>query len=77
MLAPTRLNTICFSLDSPYHDKVGTFLQTLNARGKVFMTPTTFNNVSGIRAALVNWRTTEKDLEIVQNELLEVLGIVK
>tara|TARA_Y100000310_G_scaffold315388_1_gene365842 strand:- start:2624 stop:3973 length:1350 start_codon:yes stop_codon:yes gene_type:complete len=77
LLAPTRLNTICFSLDSPYHDKVGTFLQTLNARGKVFMTPTTFNNVSGIRAALVNWRTTEKDLEIVQNELLEVLGIVK
>jgi glutamate/tyrosine decarboxylase-like PLP-dependent enzyme len=73
LLAPTRLNTVCFSLEEPYYHSVDEFLQKLNARGKVFMTPTVFNNTKGIRAALVNWRTTEADVKIATNEMNAVL----
>ncbi len=70
LLAPVRLNTVCFSLTDPHHDKVHAFLEILNARGKVFMTPTQYLGTAGIRAALVNWRTTQEDLRVVQKELL-------
>lgn len=70
LLAPVRLNTVCFTLKNESNPlKIQAFLDMLNARGKVFMTPTVFNNKKGIRAALVNWRTTEKDVQIVQEEM--------
>ncbi|MEQ9378173.1 MAG: pyridoxal-dependent decarboxylase [Imperialibacter sp.] len=71
LLAPVRLNTVCFSVKGAHPPKVDLFLHTLNERGKVFMTPTAFNGRKGIRAALVNWRTTEEDVAIVQQEMLE------
>lgn len=73
LLAPVRLNTVCFSLGEQKDPaEVQAFLQQLNARGKVFMTPTVFRGRSGIRAALVNWRTTEEDIRLVQEEMLTV-----
>ena len=77
LLAPVRLNTVCFTLRQE-HDpqKVQTFLDTLNARGKVFMTATVFNGRKGIRAAFVNWRTTEADVALVQQEMLSVFNHV-
>ena len=70
LLAPVRLNTVCFTLKNETNPlKIQAFLDTLNARGKVFMTPTVFNNRKGIRAALVNWRTTGKDVLMVQEEM--------
>jgi hypothetical protein len=44
---------------------VQAYLTALNQTGKVFMTPTIYNHKKGIRAAFVNWRTSEKDLELV------------
>lgn len=74
LLSPVRLNTVCFSLAGE-HDaaRVREFLQTLNARGRVFMTPTVFNGRAGIRAALVNWRTTDRDIELVEAEMKSAL----
>ena len=70
LLSPVRLNTVCFTLrDEMNQLKVQAFLDTLNDSGKVFMTPTFFNKRKGIRAALVNWRTTEKDILIVKEEM--------
>ena len=70
LLAPVRLNTVCFTLKNETNPlKIQAFLDTLNARGKVFMTPTVFNNRKGIRAAMVNWRTTGKDVLMVQEEM--------
>ena len=33
------------------------------------MTPTVYQNRKGIRASFVNWRTAEKDIQIVIEEM--------
>lgn len=75
LLAPTRLNTVCFTLVGEEGQvKVSSFLSKLNATGKVFMTPTMYDGKKGIRAAFVNWQTNEQDIEIVKAEMEKVLG---
>jgi glutamate/tyrosine decarboxylase-like PLP-dependent enzyme len=75
--APVRLNVVCFSvkdLNGVQLEKEALmrFLDTLNHRGRVFMTPTLYNGVWCLRAALVNWQTQQKDVEIAWNELCAV-----
>lgn len=73
LLAPVRLNTVCFTLkESP--DNVPGFLERLNSAGKVFMTPTVYGGRTGIRAALVNWRTTREDVQLAIDEMERSLG---
>jgi glutamate/tyrosine decarboxylase-like PLP-dependent enzyme len=70
LLAPTRLNNVCFTLaGEDNQEKVNLFLTHLNDTGKVFMTPTVYQKRKGIRASFVNWRTTEKDIQIVIEEM--------
>jgi len=65
LLAPVRLNTVCFTLAGEANqEKLTEFLSRLNDTGKVFMTPTVYNGKKGIRAALVNWRTRTKDITL-------------
>lgn len=71
LLAPVRLNTVCFTLTDESH--VPEFLNKLNATGKVFMTPTFYNGKKGIRAAFVNWRTSVADIELATTTMLEIL----
>lgn len=71
LLAPVRLNTVCFTLKEENH--VPEFLNKLNATGKVFMTPTFYNGKKGIRAAFVNWRTSVADVELATTTMLEIL----
>jgi len=71
LLAPVRLNTVCFTLREENH--VPEFLNKLNATGKVFMTPTFYNGKRGIRAAFVNWRTSTDDIELATTAMLEIL----
>lgn len=73
LLAPIRLNNVCFTLKGEENqDKVGEFLTKLNDTGKVFMTPTVYQNRKGIRASFVNWRTTEEDIKIALEEMKAV-----
>lgn len=66
LLAPTRLNNVCFTLRGEgRQDRVPAFLSALNATGTVFMTPTVYLGKKGIRAAFVNWRTGEADVDRV------------
>ncbi len=75
LLAPIRLNNVCFTLKGDHNqEKVTQFLTNLNDSGKVFMTPTVYQNRKGIRASFVNWRTTEKDIRIVIKEMKETLN---
>lgn len=75
LLAPVRLNTVCFTLNSDNDPgQVNEFLNRLTRNGQVFMTPTVYGGSAGIRAAFVNWRTTGQDLEIIWNEMNRVLG---
>ena len=74
LLAPIRLNNVCFTLKGEHNqEKVSQFLSVLNDTGKVFMTPTVYQNRKGIRASFVNWRTTEDDVKLVIEEMREVL----
>jgi glutamate/tyrosine decarboxylase-like PLP-dependent enzyme len=74
LLAPMRLNTVCFTLRGEEHqNNVAEFLTRLNASGKVFMTPTVYQGRKGIRAAFVNWRTTEEDVAIAIEAIEKVL----
>ena len=66
LLAPVRLNNVCFTLRGEQNqDKVSLFLNKLNDTGKVFMTPTVYNGKKGIRASFVNWRTNSNDVDII------------
>lgn len=66
LLAPVRLNTVCFTLSGENgQEKISSCLTKLNDTGKVFMTPTMYKGKKGIRAAFVNWRTDITDLETV------------
>ncbi|AUD04793.1 pyridoxal phosphate-dependent decarboxylase family protein [Spirosoma pollinicola] len=71
LLAPVRLNTVCFSLRDAEPEQVKTFLTTLNNTGLVFMTPTVYRGRAGIRAAFVNWRTTDEDVAMVFEEMVK------
>ena len=70
LLAPVRLNTVCFK---PNLVDSSEFLKRLNASGRVFMTATRYQGESGVRAALVNWRTTDTDLAIAIEEIQKAL----
>jgi glutamate/tyrosine decarboxylase-like PLP-dependent enzyme len=77
LLAPTRLNNVCFTLAGEHNqEKVNLFLTQLNDKGKVFMTPTVYQNRKGIRASFVNWRTNEKDVKIVIEEMKKIISTV-
>ncbi|MFB3389353.1 pyridoxal phosphate-dependent decarboxylase family protein [Flavobacterium sp. LAR06] len=74
LLAPIRLNNVCFTLKGNHNqEKVSAFLTLLNDKGKVFMTPTVYQNRKGIRASFVNWRTAEEDIKIVIEEMKETI----
>jgi glutamate/tyrosine decarboxylase-like PLP-dependent enzyme len=74
LLAPTRLNNVCFTLAGDHNqEKVNLFLTHLNDKAKVFMTPTVYQNRKGIRASFVNWRTNENDICIAIAEMNEIL----
>jgi glutamate/tyrosine decarboxylase-like PLP-dependent enzyme len=68
LLAPVRLNVACFTLrrpeGRPSQEEIRAFLERLRDDGRVFLTPTVYDGVPGIRAAISNWRTTERDLDM-------------
>ncbi len=75
LVAPVRLNVVCFSLkNNP--DKNHEFLRLLNSRGKVFMTPTNLSGALCIRAAFVNFRTAEKDIKLAIEEMEAVSALI-
>lgn len=74
LLAPTRLNNVCFTLAGDQNqEKVYLFLAKLNDSGKVFMTPTMYIGRKGIRASFVNYRTSESDIDLIVQEIQEII----
>jgi glutamate/tyrosine decarboxylase-like PLP-dependent enzyme len=67
LLAPVRMNVVCFTLSDG--SDVGAFLARLRDDGRVLLTPTTFQGMAGMRAAISNWRTREEDVEIAWQAL--------
>ncbi|MDN3262641.1 pyridoxal-dependent decarboxylase [Streptomyces sp. CSDS2] len=66
LLAPVRLNVVCFTLAAdPSEERVARLARAVAASGEAFVTPTVYDGVPGLRAAFSNWRTTEADTDRV------------
>jgi glutamate/tyrosine decarboxylase-like PLP-dependent enzyme len=68
LLAPVRLNVVCFTLaENPTAERLSDLAAEL--RQEAFLTPTTYAGVPALRAAFSNWRTTETDVRRVAEAL--------
>ena len=66
LLAPVRMNVACFTLNKEdlTADDIKVFLAGVRDDGRAFFTPTVYNGVPAIRAALSNWLTQEHDIDV-------------
>ncbi len=74
LLAPVRLNVVCFTLAGPAAPTaadVARLLAYVRDSGETFLTPTQFAGVPGLRAAFSNWRTETADVPRVAKALLD------
>ncbi len=69
LLAPVRLNIVCFTLRGANVAQRDRFLEALKEDGRVLLTPTFFARKPAIRAAFVNWSTSEQDIPLILNAL--------
>jgi glutamate/tyrosine decarboxylase-like PLP-dependent enzyme len=60
LIAPVRLNVVCFTVDGFAPDQVVDAVT-----GETFLTPTLLDGVYALRAAFSNWRTTAADVDRV------------
>lgn len=74
LLAPVRLNIVCFTLRGADTARRDRFLAALARDGRVFCTPTVYAGKPAVRAAFSNWSTTEADLATIVATLGEVAG---
>ncbi|MFI8529212.1 pyridoxal phosphate-dependent decarboxylase family protein [Streptomyces aquilus] len=64
LLAPVRLNVVCFTLaEDPTRERVAELAHALAETGEVFVTPTVYDGTPGLRAAFSNWRTSADDVD--------------
>jgi glutamate/tyrosine decarboxylase-like PLP-dependent enzyme len=79
LLAPVRTNIVCFTLHErhgePSAARIARLLAALRDDGRLFLTPTTYQGVAGIRAAFSNWRTEARDVEIAWDALVTVTNL--
>lgn len=66
LLAPVRLNVVCFTLNREdlSIDLIQKFLDRIRDDGRVYFTPTVYKEIPAIRAAISNWQTQTKDIDI-------------
>jgi glutamate/tyrosine decarboxylase-like PLP-dependent enzyme len=74
LLAPVRLNIVCFALRGADTAQRNHFLDRLKEDGRVLLTPTFFAGKPAIRAAFVNWSTSEQDIPLILNALDQCAG---
>lgn len=64
LMAPVRLNVVCFApVGQATADQVDALARAVAEGGETFVTPTVLDGVPGLRAAFSNWRTTDADVE--------------
>lgn len=66
LVAPVRLNVVCFTLaERATRERVQAPARAIAASGEAFVTPTVLDGTHALRAAFSNWRTTMADTERV------------
>jgi glutamate/tyrosine decarboxylase-like PLP-dependent enzyme len=74
LLAPVRLNVVCFTLaDDPTQERVDALARAVAATGEAFVTPTVYDGTPGLRAAFSNWRTSAADVERISGAVVRAL----
>jgi len=74
LLAPTRLNVVCFTLaDNPNEARVNAYAKEIRDLGVVFITTTVHAGTWGLRVAFCNWRTSAADVEMIAASLVTAL----
>ncbi|WP_298738563.1 pyridoxal-dependent decarboxylase [uncultured Chitinophaga sp.] len=76
LLSPVNLCVACFTLNLQQEELAAAtarFLEVMATRGIAFMTPTVYKDMPAIRAAIVNWRTTEDDVRKTWQEMEDVV----
>lgn len=71
LLASVRLNIVCFALRGANAAQRDQFLEALKEDGRVLLTPTFFAGRPAMRAAFVNWSTSERDIALILGALEE------
>ncbi|HWS33506.1 MAG TPA: pyridoxal-dependent decarboxylase [Actinoplanes sp.] len=69
LLAPVRLNVVCFAVATD----VTELAQRIADSGEAFLTPTVYQGEPALRAAFSNWRTTTADADLVADLITEIL----
>lgn len=72
LLAPVRMNVVCFTLASTEEGSakgIKAFLNAIRDDGRVFFTPTVYKGRPAMRAAVSNWLTQRADIDIALNAL--------
>ena len=69
LLAPVRLNIVCFALRREGAEHRDRLLERLLDDGRVYLSPTTFDDRPAVRAAFVNWRTEDADVDRIMEAL--------
>jgi glutamate/tyrosine decarboxylase-like PLP-dependent enzyme len=74
LLAPVRMNVVCFTLIQPDQkpDTIREFLEAIRDDGRVFFTPTVYQGTPAIRAAISNWLTQKEDIDLAYEVLQSV-----
>lgn len=73
LMTPVRFNIVCFELvdvhGAPDEAAVTEFVERVRADGRLFIGPSYFLGRACVRFAILNWRTTEADLDIATEAL--------
>jgi glutamate/tyrosine decarboxylase-like PLP-dependent enzyme len=78
LLAEPRLNIVCFrfrpaGLEAPALDEVNRRLgEAIVHDGRVYVGTTTYDGRVALRPAILNWRTTERDIDVLVEVVLEL-----
>jgi len=79
LLSAVRLNIVCFTLNDSQPDaaRIHTFLRRVRDDGKVFFTPTVYQGIPAIRAAVSNWQTADEDMDIAFEVIMRIANELK
>ncbi|GAB3289932.1 pyridoxal phosphate-dependent decarboxylase family protein [Parasphingorhabdus pacifica] len=72
LLAPVRLNIVCFTIaEDPTVERVDRLVRAIAHGGETFVTPTIHNGTPAVRAAVSSWRTTGSDVDRIVEAIVD------
>ncbi len=67
-MAPVNLTAVCFRFQNGANNR--TVLRSLVEEGTALLGPVVLDGQDGIRACIANYRTTERDIDLVIDRLV-------